>query len=112
MIVFVTIRPGQVRGWVRHQRQDDRVFIAAGSARIVLYDARDHSPTRGEVNVLLLGSQRRAVFTIPAGVYHAFENIGPDEVAFIDMPNHPFDPEHPDTARLPLDNSVIPCRWR
>jgi dTDP-4-dehydrorhamnose 3,5-epimerase len=112
MVVFVTIRPGQIRGWVVHHRQDDRVFIATGSAKIVLYDGRASSPTQGCVNVLLLGSKRRAAFTIPAGVYHAFENIGQDDVAFIDMPNRPYEPANPDTSRLPLENRTIPYRWR
>ena len=112
MVVYVTIRAGQVRGWVVHHLQDDRVFVAAGTLRIVLYDAREQSPTRGQVNILLLGTLRRAAFTIPAGVYHVFENVGTDDVVFIDMPNRPFDPEHPDTSRLPLDTPLIPFRWR
>jgi dTDP-4-dehydrorhamnose 3,5-epimerase len=112
MVVFVTIRPGQIRGWVVHDQQDDRVFIAVGSAKIVLYDGRAQSPTHGCINVLLLGSERRATFTIPAGVYHAFQNIGQDDVAFIDMPNRLFNPENPDTSRLPLENNTIPYRWR
>ena len=112
MVVYVTIRPGQVRGWVVHHLQDDRVFVAAGNLRVVLYDAREQSPTRGQVNILLLGTLRRAAFTIPAGVYHVFENVGTDDVVFIDMPNRPFDPEHPDTSRLPLDTPLIPFRWR
>jgi dTDP-4-dehydrorhamnose 3,5-epimerase len=111
-VVYVTIRPGQTRGWVVHHRQDDRVFVGSGSAKIVLYDAREGSASEGCVNELYLGSERRGVFTIPAGVYHAFENIGTSDVIFIDMPNRPYDRENPDISRLPLDTEAIPYRWR
>ena len=62
-VVYVTIRPGQTRGWVVHHRQDDRVFVGSGSAKIVLYDAREGSASEGCVNELYLGSERRGVFT-------------------------------------------------
>ena len=110
MVVFVTIRPGQARGWVIHHRQDDRTFIGSGSAKIVLYDDRVGSPTYGSVNVLHLGEDRPGVLTIPAGVYHAIQNIGGGDLVFIDMPNRIYDPRDPDTSRLPLDSSLIPYR--
>jgi len=111
-VVFLTIRPGQARGWVMHHRQDDRVFVGSGSAKIALYDARENSATYGRVNEIFLGSERRGVLTIPAGVYHAFENIGAADVVFIDMPNRLYDRENPDTARLPLNSPDIPYHWR
>ena len=45
----ITIRPGVIKGWVKHDLQDDRLFMAAGSLRVVLYDDREDSPTRGLV---------------------------------------------------------------
>jgi dTDP-4-dehydrorhamnose 3,5-epimerase len=110
MVAFVTVRPGQVRGWVVHHIQDDRMFVAAGSAKLVLYDAREHSPTHGCVNVFQLGVTRRGVVTIPAGVYHAIQNTGVEELIFVDMPNRTYDPQTPDTSRLPLDTDLIPYR--
>jgi len=110
MVVFVTVRPGQTRGWVVHHQQDDRVFIGAGSAKIVLYDDREHSATRGCLNILELSAEKRGTFTIPAGVYHAIQNVGHRDLIFIDMPNRPYDPHNPDTFRLPLENNVIPFR--
>ena len=111
MVTFVTIRPGEIRGWVVHQLQDDRVFIGCGCAKIVLFDARQGSETKGCVSTLYFDDTRRGTFTIPAGVYHAFQNVGSSDVVFIDMPSRPYDPQNPDTYRLPLENDVIPFRW-
>jgi dTDP-4-dehydrorhamnose 3,5-epimerase len=109
-VYHVTIRPGQARGWVVHLKQNDRLFAYAGVLRIVLYDARTDSSTHGRVNVFHLGGHDRALLSIPAGVYHAVQNVGEHEGAFINLPSRPYEHEDPDKYRLPLDNDVIPYR--
>ena len=42
-----TIRPGKAKGWHVHRLHDDRIFISRGEIKVVLYDDRDDSPTRG-----------------------------------------------------------------
>jgi len=107
---LATIRPGQVRGWVVHLEQNDRLFAYAGVLRIVLYDARSDSDTYGRLNVFHLGEHDRALVSVPAGVYHAVKNVGDREGAFINLPSQPYRHEDPDKYRLPLDNDVIPYR--
>src|SRR5262245_41758136 len=41
----ISVRPGAIRGWVVHEKQDDRIFISQGVMRWVLFDNRPHSPT-------------------------------------------------------------------
>jgi dTDP-4-dehydrorhamnose 3,5-epimerase len=48
--------------------------------------------------------------SIPAGVWHAVQNVGHDEAAFINMPSQPYRHDDPDKYRLPLENDVIPYR--
>ncbi|MGH3111618.1 MAG: cupin domain-containing protein [Gaiellaceae bacterium] len=107
-VYMVTIRPRQVRGWVVHREQNDRVFAYAGTLKIVLYDARTESPTYGRLNVFHFGAHDRALVAVPAGVYHAVQNVGDDEGAFVNLPSQPYRHEDPDKYRLPLDNDVIP----
>jgi dTDP-4-dehydrorhamnose 3,5-epimerase len=109
-VYHVTIRPGQLRGWVVHREQNDRLFAYAGVLKIVLYDARTDSPTHGRLNVFHVGGHDRALLSIPAGVYHAVCNVGVDEGAFVNLPSRPYDHDDPDKYRLPLDNDVIPYR--
>jgi dTDP-4-dehydrorhamnose 3,5-epimerase len=108
---LVTLRPDQVRGWVVHVEQNDRLFLYAGVLRVVLYDARRESDTYGRVNVFHLGGHDRALLAIPAGVYHAVQNVGDGEGAFVNMPSQPYRHDDPDKYRLPLDNDVIPYRF-
>jgi dTDP-4-dehydrorhamnose 3,5-epimerase len=107
---LVTLRSEQVRGWVVHLEQSDRLFLFGGVLRLVLYDGRTGSETFGRLNVLHFGEHDRALVNIPAGVYHAIKNVGDREAAFVNMPSRPYQHEDPDKYRLPLDNDVIPYR--
>jgi dTDP-4-dehydrorhamnose 3,5-epimerase len=109
-VYVVTIRPGQMRGWVVHLEQHDRLFAYAGVLRVVLYDARTESDTYGRLNVFHFGDHDRALVGIPPGVYHAVVNVSEREGAFINLPSEPYRHENPDKYRLPLENDVIPYR--
>jgi dTDP-4-dehydrorhamnose 3,5-epimerase len=106
-----TIRPGQIKGWVLHLEQDDRLFFSRGDVKVVLYDARRDSPTFGGVNVHCFGETSRALLRIPRGVYHAIQNVGETDAFFVNMPTRAYRHEDPDKYRLPLDTDEIPYRF-
>ena len=99
-----------MKGWVLHREQNDRMFAFGGIVRIVLYDARTDSDSFGRVNVFHFGEHDRALLSIPAGVWHAVQNVGHKDAAFINLPSRPYQHDDPDKYRLPLDNDVIPYR--
>jgi dTDP-4-dehydrorhamnose 3,5-epimerase len=103
-----TIRPGRIKGWVLHLEQDDRLCFLWGDIKVVLYDAREGSPTYGTLNVHHFGESNRGLLRIPAGVYHAIQNVGLHDVVFVNMPTRPYRHESPDKYRLPLDTDEIP----
>lgn len=109
-VYHVTINPGQVKGWVVHREQNDRLFAYSGVLRIVLYDARTDSETFGRLNLFHLGEHDRALLSIPAGVYHAVQNVCDHVASFINLPSQPYQHDDPDKFRLPLENDVIPYR--
>jgi dTDP-4-dehydrorhamnose 3,5-epimerase len=104
----VGIRPGVIKGWVVHQRQEDRLFHITGTAHWVLYDDRPDSSTRGLLNQFVFSEKNRALLVIPRGVYHAVRNIGITEAIMVNMPTRPYEHGDPDKYRLPLKNSLIP----
>jgi dTDP-4-dehydrorhamnose 3,5-epimerase len=109
-VYCVTLTPGSVRGWVVHLEQADRLFFSSGTIKVALYDAREDSPTVGEVNVFFLGTNDRALLRIPPGVFHAVKNVGHGEAAFVNLPSKPYDHADPDKYRLPIDSEEIPYR--
>lgn len=106
-----TIRPGKVKGWIVHRFQEDRVFASWGYMRWVLYDARPESPTRGQVQEIYLSERNRALMVIPRGVFHAVQNVGTFDAAFVNLPTRPYNHADPDKFRLPLDTDQIPYRF-
>jgi dTDP-4-dehydrorhamnose 3,5-epimerase len=106
-----TIRPGVVKGWIKHDRQDDRVFTMQGAIRIVLYDDREGSPTRGLVSDRTFDDHSRALVRIPAGVWHAVGNVGLTDARCVNCPTRAYDHENPDKWDLPLDTDLIPFRF-
>jgi dTDP-4-dehydrorhamnose 3,5-epimerase len=110
-VVFVyqvTIRPKQIKGWVVHRNSADRTFVSQGTIKFVLYDDRPESPTYKMLNVHYLSEYERGFISIPAGVFHALENVGETDALFINMPTKGYDHADPDKHRLPLENDVIP----
>lgn len=105
------VRPHKVKGWIVHHLQDDRLFVSLGTFRIVLYDAREGSPTQGSINEIFLSERNRAMVIIPRGVYHAVQNVGDTDAYFINLPTRAYDHANPDKYRLPLDNDLIPFRF-
>lgn len=103
-----SLRPGAIKGWVVHKRQDDRVFALFGYMRWAFYDARPKSPTHGLLNVITVSERTRSLLIIPAGVYHAVQNIGCADAVFINLPTRAYDHADPDKYRLPVVNDLIP----
>jgi dTDP-4-dehydrorhamnose 3,5-epimerase len=110
-VYHVTIRPGVIKAWQKHLKQDDRIFVVRGSAHIVLYDDRPDSPTRGMLNEVFISDQNRATIVFPAGVFHGVRNLGNDDLLFVNMPTRAYDYEDPDKYRLPVENDYIPYRF-
>ena len=108
----VTIRPGAVKGWIRHATYEDRLFMSSGTFKWVLYDDREGSPTRGLLSELFFGEHHRSLLRIPRGVWHAVQNVGSSECLMVNHPTEPYDYEHPDKTRLPLDTELIPYRFQ
>jgi dTDP-4-dehydrorhamnose 3,5-epimerase len=108
---LVTIRPGVTKGWIQHRRHEDRLFMAQGSIRVVLYDEREGSPTAGRLNELFFDEHSRALLRIPIGVWHAISNIGTVDAMMINHPSEPYDHGDPDKWDLPLDSPRIPYEF-
>lgn len=104
----VTIRPGMIKGWIMHKLQEDRLFFWQGDLRVVLFDAREDSATRGWFNDLCFGAGKPAYCVIPPGVFHAVQNLGQETASHMSFPTVPYDHARPDKYRLPLDTDRIP----
>ena len=69
-------RPGVLRAAHSHSRQTDiLVFAGPGRFRVVLWDDRPGSATRGRKMTLAAGERNPVAVAVPPGVIHAFRNV-------------------------------------
>lgn len=107
----VTATPGSIRAWVYHEHQSDRLTYTEGQFRVVLYDIRPDSPTRGQMQVIHAGEDNPLRLTIPAFVAHGVMNEGAREASFVNLPTRAYDPANPDKRRMPYPDARIPYRF-
>lgn len=111
-VYMTTARPGVVKAWHYHRKQEDNFTCVHGKMRLALYDARKNSPTRGEVNEFVLSLDGPMLVTIPKMVYHGFKCVSDCEAVVINTPTKAYDHKNPDEYRIdPYDND-IPYDWR
>lgn len=107
----LTIKPGRIKGWGMHLRQVDRHALHTGELRLVLFDARTDSPTHGAIQVVCLSDEAKGLVRIPAGVWHAAQNIGDTLVHVTNFPTIAYNRNDPDKQLLPLDTDEIPFEF-
>jgi dTDP-4-dehydrorhamnose 3,5-epimerase len=103
--------PGAISAWHTHAITTDRLFVAAGVAHIVLYDAREDSPTKGLINEFRYGEHRQALVSVPPGVWHGVRNFGPSNAVLLNLVDVAYQYDDPDHWRLPIDTDKIPFKF-
>jgi dTDP-4-dehydrorhamnose 3,5-epimerase len=111
-VYLSVVYPGVVKGWHFHKVQTDNFAIIKGMAKVVLYDDREVSPTRGEVAEFFIGEQNPLLLKIPPMVLHGVKGAGAEPAYMVNCPTEPYHPEQPDEYRRPPDDPSIPYNWR
>ena len=110
-VYMTTAYPGVVKAWHYHRKQWDHFVVVAGMMKVVLYDARDDSPTRGDVNEFFMGEHNPILVQIPPLVYHGFKCISEHEAVVINCPTEVYNYAEPDEYRIDPHGSDIPYDW-
>jgi dTDP-4-dehydrorhamnose 3,5-epimerase len=104
--------PGVVRAWHRHTRgQIDHFVCPSGRIKVAVYDDREGSPTRGELNTFVIGEHNQQAIRLPGDCWHGFKVVGNEQAILINFPTKLYDYDDPDEERLPSDTDAIPMSW-
>lgn len=110
--IYVSLNyPGVIRAWHYHKKQSDLFAVVRGMAKVVLYDSREGSPTKGELNEFFLGEQNMILLGVPPGVVHGYKTIGAEPSLLLNIPTEPYNAAEPDEYRLPYNTEEIPYDW-
>ncbi len=110
--VYITVGyPNVVKAWHYHKIQTDHFAVIKGMAQVVLYDMREDSPTKGEINEFFIGELNPLLIKIPPMVAHGFKAVGTESAFVVNIPTEPYNRENPDEYRLPWNDPSIPYNW-
>ena len=111
-VYVTTAYPHVVKAWHMHMKQADHLSCLKGSIKVVLYDDRKNSKTRGELDEFVIGEKNPTLIKIPAEVWHGFKALPEGVAIVINVPTELYNYEEPDEYRLPPDTERIPYDWK
>jgi dTDP-4-dehydrorhamnose 3,5-epimerase len=108
-IYFSSVYPGVVKGWHLHSEMALNYACVFGRIKLVLYDDRDGSPTRGGLMEVFLGEDNYALVVIPPGLWNGFKGMSAPYALVANCATHPHDPSR--STRLDPFKNHIPYDW-
>ncbi|RJQ38991.1 MAG: dTDP-4-dehydrorhamnose 3,5-epimerase [Dehalococcoidia bacterium] len=108
-IYFSTIYKDVIKGWHQHREMTLSYACIFGRIKLVLYDERKESPTKGSLVEIFLGQDSYSLVVIPPEVWNGFKGMSEPYAMVANCCTHVHDPLR--SMRLdPLKNH-IPYDW-
>lgn len=101
-IYFSTINPNAIKAWHLHKEATLNYVCILGKAKLVLYDDREESSTKGQYQELIISPEDYFLTTIPPLVWNGFKSEHSSESIIancLDLPHN----EKEMVRRDPLD---------
>jgi len=108
-IYFSVVYPGVIKGWHLHKKLTLNYAVVSGMIKLVLYDQREDSPTRGELMELFVGDDNYVLVRVPPGVVNGFKGIGMTPAVVANCATEPHDPS--EMIRIDPFSNNIPYDW-
>jgi dTDP-4-dehydrorhamnose 3,5-epimerase len=109
---MTTCKPGVIKAWHYHKLQWDHFAPIRGNALVALYDPREGSKTRGNLQEIEVFEKEPRFIKIPPLVYHGFTPLDKEEIWVVNTPTELYNYKRPDEFRLEWDDPTIGYMWR
>jgi len=108
-IYFSLAYPKVIKGWHLHKKMTCNYAVITGMIKLVLYDDRTTSPTRGVIDKHYIGRDNYVLVTIPPGIWNAFQALGCESAIVANCADMPHDPD--EIVRISVNGGEIPYDW-
>jgi len=109
-LYFSIVNPGSIKAWKRHKEMTQRFAVPAGRIRLVLFDDRPGSQSRGKLEEIILGRpDRYYLVCIPPLIWYGFQGVSETPTLLVNCPDILHDPKEADN--LSIVNDLIPFDW-
>lgn len=75
-IYFSCTYPGAVKAWHLHKRMTLNYAVVMGTIKCVLYDNREDSKTKGQIEEFYMSPENYFLLTVPPLVWNGWKGIG------------------------------------
>ncbi len=107
---FSEILPGALKAWKRHRVQTQNLAVPAGRIRLVVFDDRQSSSTKGKLQIFELGRPDAYLrIKIPPGLWYGFACISAVPALIVNCADVPHSPD--ENELIAENDSPIPYVW-
>ena len=82
-VYFSTIYKDAVKAWHLHTEMTLNYLCVYGMIKLVLFDDRENSPTKGILNEFFIGEKNQKMITIPKGIWNGFKGYGEKDFSIV-----------------------------
>jgi dTDP-4-dehydrorhamnose 3,5-epimerase len=108
---FSEVLPGAVKAWKLHREQTQNIAVPVGRVRLVIYDDRVGSGTKGNLRIQELGRPDAYLrVKLPPGLWYGFACIGNTPALLANCADLPHAPT--ESERKPAFDLSIPYDWQ
>ncbi len=108
-IYFSTVYPQAIKGWHLHKVMTLNYAVVKGNIKLVLFDKRKNSPTKGEIQEIFMGDKNYCLVKIPPGIANGFKGIGIEEAIIANCATEPHTAD--EIVRIDTFAKEIPYKW-
>ncbi len=109
-IYFSTAHPNKVKGWHLHSKMTLNYAVVLGKIKLVLYDSRTNSKTKGQVQEFFLSQENYKLISVPPLIWNGFMNIGNTTAIVANCADLPYDDT--EIKRKSAYDKDIPYDWK
>lgn len=109
-IYFSIINAGFIKGWKKHLKMTQHFAVPVGNIKLVLYDDRENSSTKGEIQEIYIGTENYQLIRIPPLVWYSFKAIDNRFALVANCTDLPYDPN--EVINIDPFHKKIPYNWK
>jgi dTDP-4-dehydrorhamnose 3,5-epimerase len=109
-IYFSCANSGSIKAWKLHKEIILNLAVVHGSLKLVVFDDRQQSPTKGNIQEVFLSPESYSLVTVPPLIWSGFQALGSEMAIVANCASLPHDPA--EVERKPPFDPAIPYDWQ